>query len=63
MERAAGDEMAAARAAAEAAPWPDPAAAFADVQDLGAPTDLGEPPDLAEPHDLAEPPGPEGAAP
>ena len=40
MERAARDEMAAARAAAEAAPWPDPAAAFADVQDLGAPTDL-----------------------
>ncbi len=38
MERAARDEMAAARTAAEAAPWPDPAAAFADVQDLGAPT-------------------------
>ena len=37
VERAARDEMAAARAAAEAAPWPDPAAAFADVQDLGAP--------------------------
>jgi pyruvate dehydrogenase E1 component alpha subunit len=51
MERAARDEMAAAHAAAEAAPWPDPAAAFADVQDLGAPTDLGVPT------------GPEGAAP
>jgi acetoin:2,6-dichlorophenolindophenol oxidoreductase subunit alpha len=32
----AADEIAAARAAARAAPWPEPARAFADVQDLGA---------------------------
>ena len=30
-------EMAGARDKARAAPWPDPAAAFSDVQDLGAP--------------------------
>lgn len=33
----ATDEMAAARAAARAAPWPDPRTAFMDVQDEGAP--------------------------
>jgi pyruvate dehydrogenase E1 component alpha subunit len=32
----AADEIGAARAAARAAPWPEPARAFADVQDLGA---------------------------
>jgi pyruvate dehydrogenase E1 component alpha subunit len=32
----AAQEIAAARAAARAAPWPDPAAAYADVQDAGA---------------------------
>ena len=42
MQRAAEDEMASARAAAEAAPWPDLANAFSDIQDLGAPGgDLG----------------------
>jgi len=35
--RAARDEIAAALDAAKAAPWPDPAAAFTDVQDAGPP--------------------------
>jgi pyruvate dehydrogenase E1 component alpha subunit len=35
---AADAEMARAIAGAEAAPWPEPALAFADVQDIGAPT-------------------------
>jgi pyruvate dehydrogenase E1 component alpha subunit len=34
---AARDEIDAAFAAARAAPWPDPAGAFTDVQDIGAP--------------------------
>jgi pyruvate dehydrogenase E1 component alpha subunit len=37
IDRDAEAEIAAAIAAAEAAPWPDPAAAYADVQDFGAP--------------------------
>jgi pyruvate dehydrogenase E1 component alpha subunit len=37
IEAEAAAEMAAHRAAALAAPWPDPAAAFRDVQDAGAP--------------------------
>jgi len=36
IDRAAADEVAAAVAAAHEAPWPDAAAAFTDVQDLGA---------------------------
>ena len=32
----AADEIAAAREAARAAPWPEPMRAFADVQDAGA---------------------------
>lgn len=36
IEREAADEVAAALAAADAAPWPDPAAAFEDVQTTGA---------------------------
>jgi pyruvate dehydrogenase E1 component alpha subunit len=43
MEREARAEMAAARAVAEAAPSPEPAAAFTDVQDLGAPDGTGAP--------------------
>jgi pyruvate dehydrogenase E1 component alpha subunit len=41
LAQAAAAEMAAALAAAMAAPWPAPAAAFADVQDLGAPRPRG----------------------
>jgi pyruvate dehydrogenase E1 component alpha subunit len=37
IEAAAAAEMAAHRAAATAAPWPDPAAALTDIQDVGAP--------------------------
>jgi TPP-dependent pyruvate/acetoin dehydrogenase alpha subunit len=37
IEAEAAAEMAALRAAAMAAPWPDPGAAFTDVQDAGAP--------------------------
>jgi pyruvate dehydrogenase E1 component alpha subunit len=37
IEAQAAAEMAAHRAAAMAAPWPDPGAAFSDVQDAGAP--------------------------
>jgi len=37
IETEAAAEMAGHRAAAMAAPWPDPAAAFSDVQDVGAP--------------------------
>ena len=36
IDREADDEVAAALAAADAAPWPEPAAAFSDVQDTGA---------------------------
>jgi pyruvate dehydrogenase E1 component alpha subunit len=36
LERGARDEIAAAMAAAEAAPWPEPDAAYRDVQDIGA---------------------------
>jgi len=36
IDREASEEVAAALAAADAAPWPEPAAAFADVQDAGA---------------------------
>ena len=36
IEQAATDEIAAALRVAEAAPWPDPASAFTDVQNLGA---------------------------
>lgn len=36
IDREASEEVAAALAAADAAPWPEPAAAFADVQDTGA---------------------------
>ena len=36
IERAATEEVAAALRVAEAAPWPDPASAFTDVQNLGA---------------------------
>lgn len=37
IETAAAAEMAGHRAAALAAPWPDPGAVFSDVQDVGAP--------------------------
>jgi pyruvate dehydrogenase E1 component alpha subunit len=37
IEAEAAAEMAGHRAAAMAAPWPDPGAAFTDVQDAGAP--------------------------
>ncbi|MBR0678869.1 thiamine pyrophosphate-dependent dehydrogenase E1 component subunit alpha [Roseomonas eburnea] len=37
IEAEAAEEMASHRAAAMAAPWPDPGAAFSDVQDAGAP--------------------------
>jgi acetoin:2,6-dichlorophenolindophenol oxidoreductase subunit alpha len=36
IDRAAHDEIEAAVAAANAAPWPEAAAAFTDVQDTGA---------------------------
>ena len=36
IEQAATDEVAGALRVAEAAPWPDPASAFTDVQNLGA---------------------------
>ena len=36
IEQAATDEVAGALLVAEAAPWPDPASAFTDVQNLGA---------------------------
>jgi TPP-dependent pyruvate/acetoin dehydrogenase alpha subunit len=36
LEREAAEEVTAALAAADAAPWPDPAAAFTDVQTTGA---------------------------
>jgi TPP-dependent pyruvate/acetoin dehydrogenase alpha subunit len=39
LREAARAEMAAALAEAEAAPWPDAATAFADVQDLGSPAE------------------------
>ena len=38
IDQQAQAEVQAALAAAEAAPWPDPAAAYTDVQDTGAGT-------------------------